>query len=506
MPRIIALEWDQREARVLVASTRGEGVVFEQAFQAAWQAEGDAKPSEAAMAAQLGSALAAHGIRRGDALVAVGRNSVELKQLQLPPAPDEELPDMVRWQAQREFHSLGEAWPLDYVPLAGPVNEPRNVLAAAVSPELIWQISNICVEAGLKPEHIVLRSCASAAHFLRSQPVAAGQVRLLVDVLADEVELAALMDHDVVFLRTARLRGDVLSEDDAARGLLAEIRRTLAAVSNQLGGRRAETIHLCGSPVEFAPLAERIGQELSLPTSVFAPWSGLQLDGDLARRMPSHPGRFAALIGMALDAAAERRHAIDFLNPRKAPPPPSSRRKYALYGAVAATIVIALVGTVWLQLRALDSRIEQLAEQLRAEEPLLKAAQEQTAAAAKIDDWLLTDITWLDELHQLGQRFPKPADAMLTALRFGLHAEGGVIAFDGLAREASTVDEVENSLRDQRHTVEGLGRQQGNKPKYPWQFKTSIVVRPPDETAAPPPEATPPLESQLPDDQQGAAQ
>ena len=32
MPRVIALEWDAREARVVVAATRGTGVALEQAF------------------------------------------------------------------------------------------------------------------------------------------------------------------------------------------------------------------------------------------------------------------------------------------------------------------------------------------------------------------------------------------------------------------------------------------------------------------------------------------
>ena len=56
--------------------------------------------------AVLAEALQRRGLAKAEAIVLIGRAAVELKQLQLPPAPDDELPDMVRFLAQREFHAL----------------------------------------------------------------------------------------------------------------------------------------------------------------------------------------------------------------------------------------------------------------------------------------------------------------------------------------------------------------------------------------------------------------
>ena len=43
-----------------------------------------------------------------------------------------------------------------------------------------------------------------------------GQVRLLVDLSADEADLTVIVDQKVVFLRRARLHGDPLTSADAS--------------------------------------------------------------------------------------------------------------------------------------------------------------------------------------------------------------------------------------------------------------------------------------------------
>ena len=199
-------------------------------------------------------------------LVAVGRASIELKLLTLPPAPDDELPELVRFQAQREFNSLGDDWHFDFVPISDDAAAPRQVLAAAVSPEVVQQINDTCQRAGLKPTRLLLRPYAAASLLRRSRLAESGQmplvtgasatkvgavadatddkVRLLVDLLGDEADLTVLVGPQVVFLRTARLPAETASDaGENWRPLLAEIRRTMAAVQNQLGGQ-PRTSHL----------------------------------------------------------------------------------------------------------------------------------------------------------------------------------------------------------------------------------------------------------------------
>ena len=211
MSQLFALEWDPREIRLMVASGRGRQVVIEQAFSIPCEID----PSAADAAEQIGRRIAAEldarGLGRGEAVVAVGRNSIELRQLQLPPAPDEDLPEMVRFQATREFNELDDKWLLDFVPIDGSADSPRTVLATAIAPAVLRQIEAVCEHAGLKMRRLLLRPC-EAALLLEGRPsidgarsISPGQVVLLVNPSGVEADLTAVVDGTAVFLRTTRI-------------------------------------------------------------------------------------------------------------------------------------------------------------------------------------------------------------------------------------------------------------------------------------------------------------
>src|SRR5215831_5751442 len=218
MPHLIALEWDDAEARLAVAEVRRDSVVLEQAFsiplessrlKSKEEASGPVSMSGAhdlgAIGNQINDALSARGIRRGKTLVAVGRANIELKNLSLPPAPPEELPELVRFQAEREFNTLSDEWPLDFVPIPGEEGETITVLAAAISPELVAEIQITCEGANLTPQRLILRPCAAASLLSRSKPGEEHKLRLLVDLLTEEADLTVLAGDSPVFMRTARL-------------------------------------------------------------------------------------------------------------------------------------------------------------------------------------------------------------------------------------------------------------------------------------------------------------
>jgi len=482
MARLIALEWDAKEARIAVASPRGEGIVLEQAFAVPFgpREEGQSDDDrDAVIGDRLAAALAERRVGRGEALVAIARAAIELKQLSLPPAPDDELPELVRFQAVRDFNALGDDWPLDFVPLGDNPAEPRQVLAVALAPDLLDQIRGVCQRAGLHTQRLILRPYAAASLFLRSSSTLEHRVRLLVDILGEEADLTALVDDTVVFLRTARLPAELLSVPENCQPLLSEIRRTLAAVSNQLGGQKVEAIYLCGSQAAHQVLCERIGKELGLPAQLFDPLSGLELGRELRKTPIDNTGRFTPLIGMLLDEAAGGRHALDFLHPRRRPQPPNHRKKLAWAGAIAATVVLAVTGWVWLSFHGLDREIAQLEQQLATNEGEAKKMSEFVRQAAEVERWTQHDIAWLDELAELSRELPPAQDVKLTQLRLGATREGGRIDFEGLVSSAGTVDAVENALRDEHHRVEGQSRQQDEKQSpYSWRFQSAVSVVP----------------------------
>ena len=334
MPRFLAIEWDAREARVAVARTRGFAAVVEHAFAIDLGERDATQPvSEAHIGKKVAAALAASGVSRCETLVAVGRANIELRQLTLPNSPLEELPDLVRFQALRQFTTIGEDWPLDFVHVDTGEVENFGVLAATIAPEMVAQIEATCRAADLTPKRLVLRPFSAASLLRRRHRNASQPIRLMVDLLVEEADLTVLVDEYVVMVRTVRLAS---AEDTAAlsRALLGEIRRTIASAQNQLKGRRVEKVILCGDGRDQTLLKETIEGELSLAVELFDPFSMVELDAALQTARPLHAGRFTPLLGMLADEAQGAAHPIDFLPPRKRPEPPSKNRRYALIGGL----------------------------------------------------------------------------------------------------------------------------------------------------------------------------
>jgi Tfp pilus assembly PilM family ATPase len=490
MPQLLALEWDSNEARLAVAASRGNRVVIEQAFAVPLHvADGEAESAGPDVGAQIAAALAARGIGHADSVVAVGRSSIELRQLALPPAPEEELPEMVRFQAMREFNALEDDWLLDFSPIDTAADGARTVLAAAIDPDLVGQIQKTCETAGLKPQRLVLRPCAAASLFARSEPGGSEQLRLLVDLLADEADLTVMIDRRVVFLRTARLPGDPLEKPDESPALLAEIRRTVAAAQNQLGSRRVESVVLCGRGEQHAALARVIGANLGVPATLFDPFAGLQLGGGLRDALPEHSGRFAPLLGMLVAELEQTGHAIDFLHPRRPPVPPSKRRLLVGLGVAAGVLVFGWLAFGQVQRYLLRSELNGLTEQLTARKAEAEKARKLAAPAVRIEEWRHSEVPWLDVLQLMSRELPPAKETMALSLGFTANKSvkadprgqiggpRGNIKLDMLAATQETITAIRKKIDGEHYNAQVGAEQDYSHEHYKRKFDLGVTVK-----------------------------
>src|SRR4051794_24538155 len=204
MSRFVALEWDAKEARIAIGRKRTGGVTVEKAVAVPLPLREEGSTAEPDVGALLTRALSEQGVARCEALVAVGRANIELRFLSTPPVPAEELPDIVRFQAMRQFTTLGEDWPLDFVPLTPNADGGMNVLAAAIDPSLLGQIKKDCAAASITVGRLVLRPFAAAS--LIKDQLADDKCRMIVDLLRDDADLTVLIGSQVIFPRTDRHR------------------------------------------------------------------------------------------------------------------------------------------------------------------------------------------------------------------------------------------------------------------------------------------------------------
>jgi Tfp pilus assembly PilM family ATPase len=504
MARILALEWNENEARVVAASLRGSQTVFEQAFTVSLLPDSpDEKPEEVDVGARIAAALAEQGLGRLDALVVIGRTNIELRQVSVPPSPPEELPDLVRFQAMREFNALDDDWPLDYIPL-GSDEHTQNVLAAVINPVQVEAIREICRTAGVTAQRMILRPSAAASLYCRSKVLddaaslmledGGGRVRLLINLLASEADLTVLTGPRVSFTRCARLPSDPLDRPESPRGLVSELRRTIAAAHNQLGDSRIGSLVLLGAGARHEALAASIEQELSLPTELFDPFAEQQLGGALRRELPDRPDRFAPLLGMLRDELEGRPHAIDFLHPHRPPDPASRRNAYVLGGVAAGLIFLMVIGWGWFQRRDLEHEVARLKAELNRPtelskkmglantEPLddlVKRATGIQRSVEAIEAWESTDINWLEELRRLSDRFPDAEKALITQLSAKAGLASGELKFDGRAADSKAVAMMEERLRDDRHRLlAGKKAEDPDNRRYPEQFSNSVFISP----------------------------
>jgi Tfp pilus assembly PilM family ATPase len=480
MARLLALEWDAREVRVASAVTRGADVVVEQAFAIP---RADTSATTTAADEDIGplvsAALAERDITSMDTLVGVGRSSIELRVMNLPPSPPEEQPDLVRFQATQAFAAIGDDWPLDFVPIDSH-DDSVTVLAAAVSPKMVQQIREICESGGLRPERLLLRPFAAASLLDRSDVRTKESCCLMVDLLADEADLTVLFRGQVVFMRTVRLpSGKENAVQDAA--ILGELRRTIGAAQNQLAGQRVEQVVICGGEGEYRHLQEAIESKLALDVVTFDPFEAVKLHRDLKRARPEPSGRFAPLLGMLVDEGAGAAHAIDFLNPRRRPQAPSQSRRNVTVGSLAAVVLLLGALGVWIKLRSLDGEIRGLQVATAEMNEAVAKAEELVSRANAVREFENGDITWLDELSEVAKRLPDAEQTILKEVTVGAHSPtGGIMTLKGNVRESADIAEFEESLRYGENVVAGRqGSVDTSQKDYPWVLDTTVIV-PPD--------------------------
>src|SRR3954468_7765122 len=205
MPRILAIDRDRNEVRGLLISAGPTGT----SVAGAWAASLATADPEGLSGKQIGSrlagAIAGQVSGKVTTLVGVGRDHVQIKLLSLPPAPSEELADLVRFQSEREFTALGDDAALDFIPITGDTQTPHQVLAIALSPTGLAEAKDVCGAIGVEPDRIPVRGCAAAALATRAGGIDRGQVVLIVNALAEEADLVVQADEKIVLFRTVRL-------------------------------------------------------------------------------------------------------------------------------------------------------------------------------------------------------------------------------------------------------------------------------------------------------------
>ncbi|TWT66379.1 type IV pilus biogenesis protein PilM [Allorhodopirellula solitaria] len=482
----IALDWDDEQVRMVAADRSARGIRI--------RAAAVAPIGEDGLQATLTELTRQYSLEKSDALVAVGRDRAELRQMRFPPVPTDELPDMVRFQAIRQFASAGDSATIDFI-TTHTDDEGIDAIVAATGPAHLTPIRQAIEGAGWTLERVGLRPIAAAALYRLQVPEATSRasqtnggdepIVALIDLVANEAEIVLLNQGEIKFVRSVRLPdGDAATSTSRSASLAGEIRRSLiacgAAGSNcdvVMWGREAR------HGEELKLLAERLSGQQDVPcqTRLLDPLELVGADAKIRQGTGEMVGRLAPLVGMLVADAGHEQELVDFLHPRKAVEAKTDTAKIAMMVGIPAVLVLTIGWLLWSNLARLDA---QIAQQTAANNDLRKKTEVSDTMIERteqIDQFLDSDVNWLDELEHLADAMP-PSDELIVkdiVAAANPRGGGGKIVVTGLVTSPDVIKEFETTMRDKWHQVTGdKVTQLASDDAYRWQMSQTIELAP----------------------------
>ncbi|MDR2641212.1 MAG: hypothetical protein LBC74_00295 [Planctomycetaceae bacterium] len=504
MSNWITITWENEQLRLLAARIQSGAVIFEHAVQFTLSKNDDGL----SIKDQLSRFLQKNRIGKVDTIVLLNRSDVEVRPMVFPPVPVDELCDLVRFQATREFNAYDQNSPLDFfvtnkfdnisrsalfpsvfsgasannnknhTSANGNTNStssggsPIHLLASTIRRDLFQKISNFCEELGLNLRRILLRPCESAYLWKFSVEFNPMRTFLLLELDENETSQTVLYQGEPIFIRSPKISSPVdVSNPDFVVVLAAELRRTMIAVRNEIQGITVDDVIVCGKDAHFAKMSQLLSETLGVPVKMFDAWTDPKLSGsklrvaggeliktsgklrnDLATGNISNPERYSALIGSILRAGRNTQCDIDFCNPKRR----QERIGYRVFVNLAVVVVFLLlvgwVGYEFYMKNLLTENNKAIAKQQTKLDKTAKSIAPLRMQLQAIESWHADKIDWFEQLGWLNRNAPDPRDMMLKTLTLTA-TQGGSMNFTSLVRNSSIVSPMEEKFRSDNHDV-----------------------------------------------------
>ena len=395
------------------------------------------------------------GLRKSEVTIILSRDLVEVRTISIPRIEAAELPDVIRFQAQRQLANMGDAWTLDYVLLPdAPGQEMLTALVGAISPATLQTIEAACEQAGITPTHVVLRPIEIARFVTASGKLPGSEPALVVCISEQHADLLILEQGQIVQVRSTKLPSDAAQLQAALGG---ELRRSLMAAAVQLANTPVRRALLIGSPAAAQSTVELLSEILDCQIAIIDPADLLSGEASQQQQFAEQAAhRLAGIAGSFSLSTAAADSKIDFKDPKKRPLPQKRTRTYVL--AATAAVLLAAGGlTWWLSVQSeLDGQLAHFQTEKENRTTAIAKAQERVTQVQEIDRFLQAAPNWLDEVTYLAERMPAADKVVIGEPSFIVLADGnGRITMPVAVDSSITIKDFESSLRDEQHVVVG---------------------------------------------------
>lgn len=479
MPEVLVVTSDRQRVSALQTS-EGEGGRIAAVWTGEWPEGKTPAQNPEGAGAWLRGEWSSAGFTARSVWVIVPREEVVLRHLELPNAPDEELPDMVRFQAASRSSVPLDQVCLDFIPLARfEGREGRDVLAATFPKTTIESFQKIVTAADRELVGVSFSSHAlgewgeqTDRRHAASLPGHEADATLVLAWGNSRVDLSVVCGRELTFAHSARI--PVTEGGDPTSTVLAEVSRTLVAGQRLRPGLRVDHGWLVGGD---ALLAQALETRLECAFQLIDPIADHPQAAQL-KKLQGQPIAAALLLGVRHPSITP---GLNFLKPRQ-PPAKRDPRKRQIAVAAAAGLLLAFLGAGGgvLRLQSLDRQIAKLYSEKVERETVVKGGQPVLNASATIGDWNLRNINQLQELVSLEGMMPGDTERPYLSEYVFAVGSGDVLAKIGGEGSARTRDHVEALFDDlavkQGYRVAAKQMTISRDPEYQHRYTLDLTV------------------------------
>ncbi len=465
MAELLALEW--LPDRISVLSADGRSAQLETVDHV------DPLISAVQIGETVRSWLRQQNVNADKVSVVLPRESVVVRRLHLPSCPENELPDLVRFQAATRTSAPIDKLALDYLPVRSTAtSEGQDVMTVTFDRDRLTRIESVCNAAGLELTKVTF-SGVEIGRLIRSyraMDLGTTGADLVLYQQGARFELTIFDEGTLVFCHAVQLPGELTAE--SLKPLNTELTRSLVSLSQ---ARPNATILRCfyvsGHPntAVTEALAQKYGAGLTVVDSVRV--GQMQV-----------PAGFESLAGVFL-ADSDLHLKLDLLHPREKYEAPDRRKLYLALSVAAVLLCVIVGGSIYYSQQsrlqsdvfALQAEVEKQKEQLNTGRPRLLAYE-------KVAQWKSGDTAPIQLWASFRDNLPTTDRVYFTEIKVSPSTGETLARFTGKgqARDRTDIDALNQSLSDRgyrvRPTIPILGKRD---PAYPWQFDLDVELQRP---------------------------
>lgn len=429
--------------------------------------ETDVPSSE--LGTQLQSWLIQQGVDPGEITLLLPRESLVVRQLQLPRAPDDELPDLVRFQSAAKSSLPIDELCLDYLPIRTESEDGAlSVMTATIDRRRLQQIRQTLEQAGFTVVRATITPLSTAQFVNKFAGATLGTTRPEMVVFQREslIELSIFDRGYLVFSHSL-----VLPEANRVKPLESSLTRSIVSLNQTHPNVSIAQCYYVGTTHDEEvreQLKKRFAgnvSEVSLPGSLS---DGQQVRG------------FETLIGATLPDVGEALR-LDLLNPRKKVERPDRRKWYWIAGGSTAALVLLLAYGIFLSKKStLESSIAILTDSIREIDDKLKAGAPSLDAWQRLDTWSTGQVSPVQVWNLLRHQMPGTDRLYLTELRLQPQISAETEArFTGVgfAKLRNDVDNLYQQLAVNGFRVKPQATSTNSRdPDYPVRFELDLEL------------------------------